>query len=54
VQYHVEVSSRAESDLAAIYDEINAEHSDAAYRWYNGLEAIVISLDVTKPRHTHP
>jgi hypothetical protein len=44
VEYHVELSSRAEFDLASTYTEINAEHSDASYRWYNGLEVAVMSL----------
>jgi len=48
MEYRVEVSSRAEFDLASIYTEINAEHSEAAYRWFNGLEATVFSL-VTMP-----
>jgi plasmid stabilization system protein ParE len=48
MEYHVELSRRAESDLASIYTETNAEQSEARYRWYNGLEATVLSL-VTMP-----
>ena len=31
--YLVTITSRAERDLAHLYEEINAEHSYAALRW---------------------
>jgi plasmid stabilization system protein ParE len=38
--YAVEFTRRAERDLNDLYDYINAEHSELALRWLNGLEAI--------------
>jgi len=36
--YLVNVTVRAERDLELIFDAINAEHSDAALKWYRGLK----------------
>jgi toxin ParE1/3/4 len=43
--YLVNVTVRAERDLALIFDAINAEHSDAAVRWYRGLKKAILSLE---------
>jgi len=43
--YVVNVTHRAERDLAFLYDEINAEHSDAALQWYRGLKEAILSLE---------
>jgi toxin ParE1/3/4 len=43
--YLVKVMPRAERDLNAIYVAINAEHSDAAFRWFNGLERALLTLE---------
>jgi hypothetical protein len=43
--YLVKITSRAERDLAGLYEEINAEHSDAALKWYRGLKETILSLD---------
>ena len=40
----VELTNRAQRDLAAIYEYIQAETSDQASRWFNGLEAAIFSL----------
>jgi hypothetical protein len=36
--YHIECADRAARDLEALYVEKNAAESQAASRWYNGLE----------------
>ena len=43
--YLVNVTSRAERDLAQLYRQINAEYSDAALRWYRGLKEAILSLE---------
>jgi plasmid stabilization system protein ParE len=42
--YLVNITSRAERDLSHLYDEIRAEHSDAALKWYRGLKDAILSL----------
>lgn len=42
--YAVEIMPRAERDLAAVYAAINAEESDAALRWFRGLERWLLTL----------
>lgn len=42
--YHVEFTARAARDLEILYIEKNATESDAAARWYNGLEESVYAL----------
>ena len=42
--YLVNITSRAERDLARLYEEINAWHSDAALQWYRGLREAILSL----------
>jgi len=36
---------RAERDLAALYEQINAEHSEAAFNWYRKLKKAILDLD---------
>jgi toxin ParE1/3/4 len=36
---------RAQRDLDAIYAAIDAEHSDAAFRWFNELERALLTLE---------
>lgn len=43
--YLVNVTSRAERDLAELYARINAESSDAALKWYRGLKNNILSLE---------
>jgi plasmid stabilization system protein ParE len=43
--YLVNITSRAERDLAQLYQKINAEHSDAAVKWYRGLREDILSLE---------
>lgn len=42
--YLVNITSRAERDLSQLYRQINAEHSDAALKWYRGLKEAILSL----------
>jgi plasmid stabilization system protein ParE len=50
--YHVELADRAVRDLDALYQEKNVAGSEAAARWYNGLEGAILSL--TKRPHRCP
>ena len=43
--YLVNITARAERDLALLYREINAEDSDAALKWYRGLKEAILSLE---------
>ena len=43
--YLVNITSRAQRDLAHLYKEINAAHSDAALKWYRGLREAILSLE---------
>jgi toxin ParE1/3/4 len=42
--YHIEFAERAARDLETLYVEKNAAESQAASRWYNGLEEAVYVL----------
>ena len=42
--YLLNLAARAERDFADLYDEINAEHSDAAFKWYRGFEEVILTL----------
>jgi len=44
--YRIEIADRAARDLEALYVEKNAAGSQAASRWYNGLEEAVSALAV--------
>ncbi len=43
--YFVNITTRAERDLAGLYEEINVEHSDAALKWYFALKKAILSLE---------
>jgi toxin ParE1/3/4 len=43
--YLVNVAARAERDLAQLFAEIHAEHSEAALKWYRGLKEAILSLE---------
>lgn len=43
--YLVNITSRAERDLAYLYAEINAIHSPAARKWYQRLTKNILSLE---------
>jgi toxin ParE1/3/4 len=43
--YLVKISLRAEYDLETIYGAVNAEFSDAVFRWFNGLELALFTLE---------
>src|SRR5215469_1097444 len=43
--YPVNITQRAQQDLADLYDRIHAESSPAAGRWYQGLKAAILSLE---------
>jgi plasmid stabilization system protein ParE len=49
--YLVNVTARAERDLANLYGVIHAEHSDAALKWYQGLKETILSLQDRPNRH---
>jgi plasmid stabilization system protein ParE len=42
--YLVNVTARAERDLALLFDKINAEYSDTALKWYRGLKEAILNL----------
>ena len=43
--FRVELTLRAHRDLAAIYEYIHAGSSLHAFRWFNGLEDAILSLE---------
>src|ERR1035438_5524187 len=43
--YLVNVATRAVRDLNILYEQINAESSDAAMKWYLGLTNDILSLE---------
>lgn len=45
MEYRVELSARAERNLIHLYEQIRAEDSVRAARWFNRLEKAVYSLD---------
>lgn len=48
--FEVRLSKRAIRDLRHIYGSINAETSEAAARWFRGLEADIFSLEIFPER----
>jgi len=42
--YLVNITSRTERDLARLYEDINAEYSGTALKWYRGLKDAILSL----------
>jgi toxin ParE1/3/4 len=43
--YLVSLTSRAQRDLAHLYRQIDAAHSDAALIWYRGFKEAILSLE---------
>lgn len=43
--YVINITSRAERDLAQLYSHINAGNSGAALKWYLGLKKAILSLE---------
>jgi plasmid stabilization system protein ParE len=43
--YLVEITARAERDLANLYDELHVGDSQAALKWYVGLKRAVLGLE---------
>ena len=43
--YFVSRTARAQRDLAHLYGQINAEHSDTALSWYRGFKDAILSLE---------
>jgi toxin ParE1/3/4 len=43
--YVVNVTVRAQRDLALLYLQINADDSDAALKWYAGFKEAILSLE---------
>jgi plasmid stabilization system protein ParE len=43
--YLVNVSIRAQRDLAVLYEAIDAGNSAAARRWYAGLKQVILDLE---------
>ncbi len=41
----VNITTRAQRDLARLYRQINADNSGAALKWYRGLKAAILSLE---------
>jgi toxin ParE1/3/4 len=46
--YVVKIGLRPERDLDLLYEQINAEYSDAALKWYQDLWDAILGLE-TKP-----
>jgi len=45
MKYAVNVTVRAERDLARLYGEIDATDSETARKWYRGLKRQIFSLE---------
>jgi hypothetical protein len=51
--YVVKIAFRPERDLRLLFEQINAEYSDAALKWYRDLWDAILSLE-TKPGALRP
>ena len=45
MKYAVNLTQRAERDLARLYGEIDAAHSETAREWFRGLKKQILSLE---------
>ncbi len=45
MDYLVNITARAERDIASLYEEIHAADSEAAKKWYEGLKKAVLTLE---------
>jgi len=43
--YLVKITPRAERDLADLFEDINADSAESAFRWYTGLKKAILNLD---------
>lgn len=43
--YLVNLTSRAQRDLARLYEDIDAEYSVTALQWYRGIKQAILSLE---------
>lgn len=43
--YLVSLTARARRDLAQLYRNVDAERSDAAFKWYRRLRQAILSLE---------
>jgi len=43
--YLVSITVRAERDLVLLYEEIEADSSSAARKWYQGLKQAILALE---------
>ncbi|HVZ82686.1 MAG TPA: type II toxin-antitoxin system RelE/ParE family toxin [Terracidiphilus sp.] len=43
--YRVDLTARAEHDLAMLYARVDAEHAQAAAAWYRRLKKSILSLE---------
>ena len=50
--YLAEITDRATRDLEKIYRAIEADSSEGAFQWFNGLEAAINSLEKYPARGT--
>ncbi|MDP9055220.1 MAG: type II toxin-antitoxin system Phd/YefM family antitoxin [Acidobacteriota bacterium] len=41
----LDIAARAELDLVHLYRETDAEHSDAALKWYRGFKEAILRLE---------
>ena len=48
--FQVELTARSIRDLNQIYDYIDADQSTAAFRWFNGLERAILTLEKNPAR----
>ncbi len=53
MEYLVRLTDRTLRDLQAIYERIQAESSDRAYAWFNGLADAIYSLSHYPDRGAH-
>jgi plasmid stabilization system protein ParE len=51
--YLINLTARAQRDLALLYGEINAGDSEAALQWYRGLKDAILSLEYHPRRCPH-
>ena len=43
--YLVNITTRAERDFVSLFEEIDAQHSQTALKWYNGLKKAILTLE---------
>jgi hypothetical protein len=47
--YLVKTTPHAECDLARLYRQVNAEHSEMAMKWYLGIKEAILPGTTAKP-----